>query len=328
MKRREFLFAAGVLASGLCRPALSQSRPGEKRVGIILPASSGDREYEDWIAAFIDTLRQLGWDENNVRIDLVWATADAASIRKKAVELVGRSPDVILSAGSSTVGPVLQVTKSLPIVFPTAVDPVGAGFIESLRHPGGNATGFLLYEYGLSVKWFEILREVTPNLARVAVARDATTPSGSGQFGAVQAVANSSGLDVQPINLRDEAEIDRDIGKFGQAPNGGLIVTGSGPAVAFHATIIRSANRHKIPTVYYERFFARSGGLISYGADRIDQYRRAAGYVDRILRGERAGDLPVQSPTKYELIVNLKTAREIGLVLPSALLARADEIIE
>lgn len=324
MKRREFLFA-GVIAIAHAKYAMAQSR---KRVGIILPASLGDAEYSAWVAAFVESLRSLGWDDDNLAIDKHWASADAANIRKQAVEVVARSPDVILAAGSSTVGPVLQVTKSLPVVFPTAVDPVGAGFVESLRRPGGNATGFLLYEYGLSVKWFEILREVAPNLKRVAVARDSTTPSGSGQFGAIQAAANPTGLEVLPINLKDPDEIERDITRFGQVPNGGLIVTGSGPAVAFHSAIIRLANKFKLPSVYYERFFAQSGGLISYGADRVDQYRRAAAYVDRILRGVKPGDLPVQAPTKYELVINLRAAKEIELTLPPAVLARADSIIE
>lgn len=307
---------------------MSQSRPSAKRIGVILPAAPADREYGTWVAAFVDALRSLGWDDAKLTIDQHWASADAANIRKQAAVLVAQSPDVILAAGSSTVGPVLQVTKSIPIVFPTAVDPVGAGFIESLRRPAGNATGFLLYEYGLSVKWFEILREIAPKLTRVAVARDPTTPSGSGQFGAIQAAANSSGVEVLPINLKEPAEIERDITRFGREPNGGLIVTGSGPAVAFHSTIIRFANNSKLPSVYYERFFAQSGGLISYGADRVDQYRRAAGYVDRILRGEKPGDLPVQAPTKYELVINLKTAKETGLTLAPTFLARADAVIE
>jgi putative tryptophan/tyrosine transport system substrate-binding protein len=329
MRRRDFFRAIAGLAMAWPAVARGQQRDQPKRIGLLLPAAADDEEYQTWVGAFLQALAQQGWNiGSNLRIDFHWATADAASIRKHSIELVARSPDIILAAGASTVGPVLQATRVVPVVFPTVVDPVGAGFVESLARPGGNATGFLLYEYSLGGKWLELLKQVAPGTTRVGVLRDPTTPSGSGQLGAIQAVASSLGVEVQPLNIRDGAEIERDIAKFGGVPNSGLILTGSGPSIVFHDLIIRLANRHKIPAVYYERFFAAAGGLLSYGADRIDQYRRAATYVDRILRGERPGDLPVQAPIKYELVVNLKTAKELGLTVPPPLLASANEVIE
>jgi putative ABC transport system substrate-binding protein len=274
-------------------------------------------------------LAQSDWTiGRNLRMDIHWATADATNIRKQAAELVLLGPDVILAAGSSTVGPVLQATRTVPVVFPTAVDPVGAGFVDSLARPGGNATGFLLYEYSLGGKWLELLRQMAPSVRRVGVLRDPTTPSGSGQFGAIQVLASSFGLEVRPLNVLDPGEIEREIAAFGRSPNGGLILTGSGPAILHHDLIIKLAAQHNLPAVYYERFYAAAGGLISYGADRIDQFRRAAGYVDRILKGEKPADLPVQAPTKYELVINLKTAKALGITVPPSLLVRADEVIE
>ena len=271
----------------------------------------------------------IGWNiGRNVRIDTRWATGNPAIIRKHAEELAALTPDVILSHGTSTVGPLLQATRTVPIVFPVISDPIGSGFVESLARPGGNVTGFTTFEYGLSAKWLELLKEMAPGVTRAAVLRDAANPAGIGQFGAIQSVAPSLGVEVNPINLRDAAEIERTVTAFSRSASGGVIVTASALAVIYRDLIIRLAAHHRLPVVYFERFFVTAGGLISYGADQIDQYRRAAGYVDRILRGEKPGDLPVQAPTNYELVVNLKTAKALGLEVPPALLARADEVVE
>jgi putative ABC transport system substrate-binding protein len=274
-------------------------------------------------------LAQLNWIiGRNVRVDVHWATPDAANIRKHAAELVALAPDVIVAAGTSTVGPILQATRSIPVVFPTVLDPVGAGFVENLARPGGNATGFLLYEYSMAGKWLELLKQIAPAVNRVAVLRDPSTPSGPGQFAAIQTAAPSLGLQIIPINLTGADAIRSAIDSFARGQNDGMILTGSGPAIQYRDLIVALAAQRKLPAVYYDRFFVVAGGLISYGPDRIDQYRSAAGYVDRILRGENAADLPIQSPTKYELIINLKTANALGLKMPQALLASADEVIE
>jgi putative ABC transport system substrate-binding protein len=300
-----------------------------RRIGVLLPAASDDVEYQAWVGAFLQGLAVLGWSiGRNVRIDTHWATPNAADIRRHAAELAALAPDVILAAGTSTVGPMLQATRAVPIVFPTVVDPVGAGFVDTLARPGGNATGFLLFEYSLGGKWFGLLREIAPGVTRVAVLRDTTTPSGTGQFAAIQTAAPSLGADINPINMRDAGEIEDAIAAFARTPNGGLILTGSGLSVLHHDLIITLAARHKLPAVCYERFYVAAGGLISYGPDRTDQFRSAAGSVDRILKGEKPGDLPVQAPTKYELVINLKTAKALGLDVPAQLLARADEVIE
>jgi putative ABC transport system substrate-binding protein len=263
-----------------------------------------------------------------VRIDTRWATTNAAEIRRHAAELAALAPDVILASGTSTVGPMLQATRTVPIVFPYVIDPVGAGFVDSLARPGGNATGFLSYEYSLSGKWLELLKQIAPGVTRVAVLRDPTQPSGIGQFGAIQTVAPSLGVEVNPVNMRDAGEIERAIAAFARSPNGGLIVTGGAPTQLHRDLIVTLAARHKLPAVYNERFFVAAGGLISYGPDYVDQYRKAASYVDRILKGEKPADLPVQAPTKYELVINLKTAKALGLAVPPSVLARADEVIE
>jgi putative tryptophan/tyrosine transport system substrate-binding protein len=300
-----------------------------RRIGVLLPAASDDVEYQAWVGAFLQALALLGWSiGRNVRIDTHWATPDAADIRRHAAELAALAPDVILAAGTSTVGPMLQATRAVPIVFPTVVDPVGAGFVDTLARPGGNATGFLLFEYSLGGKWLGLLREIAPGVTRVAVLRDITTQSGTGQFAAIQTAAPSLGAEITAVNMRDAAEIEAAIAAFARTPNGGLLLAGSGLAVLHHDLIIKLAARHKLPAVYYERFFVAAGGLISYGADRIDQFRSAAGYVDRILKGEKPADLPVQAPVKYELAINLKTAKALGLDVPATLLARADEVIE
>jgi putative ABC transport system substrate-binding protein len=329
MQRREFITLLGGAAAW---PFAARAQQPERmrRIGILLPAVADDPEFQAWVGAFLQELALLGWTiGRNVRIDTRWATANAADIRRHAAELAALAPDVIMAAGASTVGPLLQATRAVPVVFPTVVDPVGAGYVESLARPGGNATGFLLFEYSLGGKWLELLKQIAPGVTRVAVFRDPASPSGTGQFGAIQAVAPSLGVEVSPLNVqRDAGEIERAIAAFARAPNGGLILTASGMSIFHHDVIIKLAARHKLPAVYYERFFVTAGGLISYGPDRTDQYRRAAGYVDRILKGEKPADLPVQAPTKYETVINLKTAKALGLTVPPTLLARANEVIE
>jgi putative ABC transport system substrate-binding protein len=328
MQRREFITLIGSTAVAWPIAAGAQQRERMRRVGVILPATADDAEFQTWLGGFQQGLAQLGWFiGSNVRVDIRWATTNAAEIRKHAAELAALAPDVILAAGTSTVGPMLQATRTVPVVFPTVVDPVGAGFVDSLARPGGNATGFLIFEYSLGGKWLELLKQIAPDVKRVAVLRDAAT-SGLGQFGAIQAVAPSFNVEVSPINMRDASEIERDIAAFARSPNGGLILTGSGISIFHHNLIITLAARHKLPAVYYERFFIAAGGLVSYGPDRINLYRLAAGYVDRILKGEKASDLPVQAPTKYELVINLKTAKALGLTVPETLLATADEVIQ
>ena len=329
MKRREFITLFGGAAAAWPLAARAQQPQRMRRIGIILPAAADDAEFQTWVGAFLQALAQLGWViGRNVRIDTRWATVNAAEIRRHAAELVALAPDVILASGTLTVGPMLQATRTVPIVFPIVVDPVGAGFVDSLARPGGNATGFLTFEYSLSGKWLELLKEIAPGVRRAAVIRDASAASGIGQFGAIQGVAPSVGVEVSPVNVRDVSEIERSVEAFAHAPNGGLILTASGVVLRHRELIIALAARHKLPAVYYERFFAAAGGLVSYGPDRIGQYRQAASYVDRILKGEKPADMPVQAPTKYELVINLKTAKALGLAVPPVLLARADEVIE
>jgi putative ABC transport system substrate-binding protein len=330
MKRREFILALGGAAAATWPLAVrAQEHERVRRVGILLAAAADDVEFQAWVGAFLQGLGQLGWTiGRNVRIDTRWATTNAAEIRRHAAELAALAPDVILASGTSTVGPMLQATRTVPVVFPTAVDPVGAGFVDSLARPGGNATGFLSFEYSLSGKWLELLKEIAPNVTRVAILRDSTIPSGTGQFGVIQAVAPSLRLEVNPINMRDAGGIEQSVEAFARAPDGGLILTASGMAFLHHKLIIKLAALHKLPAIYYERSYIGAGGLISYGPNRTDQFRLAAGYVDRILKGEKPADLPVQAPTKYELAVNLKTAKALGITVPQTLLARADEVIE
>ncbi len=300
-----------------------------RRVGILLPASSDDAEFQTRLAAFHQGLALSGWTiGRNVRIDARWATTNAAEIRRHAAELAALAPDVILASGDSTVGPLLQATRTVPIVFTVVSDPVGAGYVDSLARPGGNVTGFMNFEYSVSGKWLELLKEIAPSVTRVAVLRDAASPSGTGQFAAVQAVAPSLRVEVTPVNMRDAGEIERAAAAFARSPNGGLILTASALAQRHRNLIVTLAARHKLPAVYPERSFVAAGGLISYGSDRIDQFRQAAGYVDRILKGEKPADLPVQAPTKYETVINLKTAKAMGLTIPPSVLARANEVIE
>jgi ABC-type uncharacterized transport system substrate-binding protein len=300
-----------------------------RRIGILLPATADNAQFQAWVGAFLQALALLGWTiGRNVQIDTRWATPNAADIRRHAAELVALAPDVILAYGSSTVGLVLQATRTIPIVFPVIGDPVAAGFVESLARPGGNATGFMTTEYGMAGKWLELLKQIAPGVVRAAVLRNPATPTGPAQFGVIQAVAPSLKVEVNPVDMRDAGEIERAIAAFARSPNGGLIVTAGAGAQLHRDLIITLATRHKLPAVYYERSLVAAGGLISYGPDYIDQFRRAAGYVDRILKGEKPADLPVQQPTNYSLVINLKTARALGLEVPATLLARADEVIE
>jgi putative ABC transport system substrate-binding protein len=309
--------------------AAAQPREQMKRIGILLPGTADNPVFQARLAAFYQELALLGWNiGRNVRIDTHWATADAAELRKHAEELAALAPDVILATGDSTVPPLVQATRTVPIVFPLAGDPVGAGFVDNLARPGGNATGFMIYEYGMGGKWLELLKEIAPNVTRVAVLRDPASPSQTAQFGAIRAMAPSVSVEVIPINVRDASEIERAVADFARSGNGGLIPTSSAVALRYRDLIITLAARHKLPAIYWERFFVTSGGLMSYGPDLIDNYRRAAGYVDRILKGEKPADLPVQTPTKYEMIINLKTAKALGLSVPPILQQRADELIE
>jgi putative tryptophan/tyrosine transport system substrate-binding protein len=310
--------------------ARAQQADRMRRVGVLEARAADDREGQARLAVFLQGLQELGWtDGRNVRIDYRWAAADADRYRIYAAELVALSPDVILSSASASVAALLQTTRTVPIVFVNVIDPVGAGFVARLARPGGNATGFTPFEYSLSGKWLELFKEIAPNLTRIAILRDPAIATGIGQFAAIQAMApSSSGVELSPIDVRDPGEIERDVAAFARESNGGLIVTASSGAIVHRELIIMLAARHRLPAVYPFRYFVTSGGLISYGPDPIDQFRRAAGYVDRILKGEKAADLPVQSPTKYELAINLKTAKALGLTMPPSLLARADEVIE
>jgi putative ABC transport system substrate-binding protein len=330
MKRREFITLLGGAAAAWPFSARAQQVERVRRIGVAMSTAEDDAESKARIAAFLQGLQQLGWaDGHNVRIDTRWwGASDADANRRYAAELVALAPDVILASGGSVMGALLQATRTVPIVFTLTVDPVGAGYVASLVRPGGNATGFTSYEYSLSGKWLELLKEIAPGTTRAAVLRDPTIPQGIGLFGAIQAVAPSFGVEVSPIDVGDAPEIERGVTAFARSANGGLIVSGSGLAAAHRNLIITLAARHRLPTVYFQRFFVTSGGLISYGPDPIDPHRRAADYVDRILKGEKPADLPVQAPTKYVLAINLKTAKALGLDVPPSLLARADEVIE
>ena len=328
MRRRQFIALLGG-AAAWSLAARAQQGERVRRIGILLPAAAGDSAFQTRIAAFLRGLQQLGWnDGRNVQIDTRWATADPAVIRRHAAELVALVPDVIVAHGAPTVGPLLQATRSVPVVFPVVADPVAAGYVDNLARPGGNASGFMAYEYSLGGKWLELLKQIAPSVTRVAVFRDPDISSGTGQFGAIQTAAPSLRVEVNPVNVRDGGEIERAVTDFGRSPNGGLIVPGSAAAQRHRELIVTLAARHKLPTLYFDRTFVAAGGLISYGSNQIDQYRRAAGYVDRIFKGEKPADLPVQAPTKYELVINLKTAKALGLTVPETLLARADEVIE
>jgi putative tryptophan/tyrosine transport system substrate-binding protein len=327
MRRREFITLIGCAAAW---PLAGRAQPGERirRIGVLMYLPADDPEGQARFAALVQALTQLGWIEGrNLRIDTRWANAD--DIRSHAMELAALAPDVLVAGtGTATAAPLLQATRTVPIVFVSVIDPVGAGFVASLAQPGGNATGFTIFEYSMSGKWLEVLKEIAPRVTRAAVLRDPAVASGIGQFGAVQIVAPSLGVQVTPVDVRDAGEIERALTAFARGLNGGLIVTGTALAFVHRDLIISLANRHRLPAVYWHRRFVASGGLISYGPDTIDPFRRAAGYVDRILKGEKPADLPVQAPTKYELVINLKTAKALGLEIPATVLARADEVIE
>jgi putative ABC transport system substrate-binding protein len=330
MRRREFITLLGGAAVAWPLAARAQQPDRGRRIGVLMASAADDSENQARMAAFLQGLAQLGWtDGRNIRIDTRWATTNADDLRRHATELAALAPDVLVAAsGTTTVAPLLQATRTVPIVFVVVVDPVGAGFVASLARPGGNATGFTTFEYGMSGKWLELLKQIAPSMTRAAVLRDPAIASGIGQFGAVQAVAPSLGVELSPVDVRDAPEIERAVTSFARSSSGGLIVTPSPLANRHRDLIIMLAARHRLPAVYAWRYYVTDGGLISYGPDSIDQYRRAAGYVDRILKGEKPADLPVQAPTKYELVINLKTAKALGLTVPDTLLARADEVIE
>jgi putative ABC transport system substrate-binding protein len=309
--------------------ARAQQRERMRRVGWLTSLAAADPESLDSVTAFVQGLQELGWTVGrNVRIDYRFGATDAERKRKEAAELVSLAPDVIVASGDSNTGPLLQATRSVPIVFVGVPDPVAAGFVANLARPGGNATGFTNFEFGMSAKWPELLRQIAPDVMRVAVLRDPGFPAGIGQLAAIQAVAPSLRMTASSIDVRDPGEIERAIAEFARVPNGGLIVTSQGPAQIHRGLIIALAARHRLPAVYPFRFFVTDGGLISYGPDQIDQNRRAGGYVGRILKGEKPGELPVQAPTKYDLVINLKTARALGIEVPALVRARADEVIE
>ena len=329
MKRREFITLLGGAAAAWPLAARAQQGERKRLIGLLLAATADDLAFQARVGAFLQALALSGWTiGNNVKIDTRWATAKGEDIRRHAAELVALVPDVVVAHGSTAVSALLQRTRTVPIVFPIAGDPVGNGLVNSLARPGGNATGFMNLEFSLSGKWLELLKQITPNLTRTAVLRDTGEGSGTSQFAVIQAMAPSIRVEVSPINMRDAGEIERTIEAFARSPNGGLIVTAGAAATRHRELIIALAARHKLPTVYFERSFVAAGGLISYGPDYIDQYRRAAGYVDRILKGEKPADLPVQAPTKYETVINLKTAKALGIEVPAAVLVRADEVIE
>ena len=326
--RREFIT---LLGAAVAWPLAARAQQPEqmRRIGVLTNLVADDPEAQARVGAFLQGLQELGWAVGrNMRIEYRWGAGDADRTRGYAAELVALAPDVILTSGESALAPLLQATRSVPVVFAQVPDPVGAGFVNSLARPGGNTTGFITYEYGLSGKWLELLTQIAPSVTRAAVIRDPAVSAGTGQWGAIQAVAPSVRVLVSPVNVRDAGEIERDVAAFAHGSNSGLIVTASALAIRHRNLIVTLAARHRLPAVYYQRGFVTGGGLISYGPDFIDQYRRAAGYVDRILKGEKPSELPVQAPTKYELVINLKTAKALGLEVSSSLLARADEVIE
>jgi ABC-type uncharacterized transport system substrate-binding protein len=330
MRRRDFvaLIAGGATVAW---PLVARAQQSERmrRIGVLTGIAGDDLQSEARNAAFVKELQRLGWTEgHNLRIDYRSAAGDFAQGRKFAGELVALGPDVILAIGTISVDHLLQTTRTVPIVFTLAIDPVGAAFVESMAQPGGNATGFMMFDYNLAGKWLEHLKQLVPGMRRAAILRDPGYPAGIGQFAVIQAVAPSIGVDVMPISLRDADEMERAVAKFARTPNGGLILTAGPTSVVHRDLIIALATRHQLPAIYFERFFVTAGGLVSYGPNFIDEFRQAAGYVDRILRGEKPEDLPVQAPTKYELVINLKTAKNLGLSVSPTLLASADDVIE
>jgi putative ABC transport system substrate-binding protein len=329
LRRREFITLLGGAAAAWPLAARAQQAERMRRIGVLMTLAADDSEGQARLTAFLQGLQQLGWSGGrNMRIDTRWTAGKADDIRKYAMELVALAPDIILATTSPTVAALQMVTRTIPIVFAQAVDPVGAGFVDSLARPGGNITGFTPFEYGISAKWLELLKEIAPGVTRAVVIRDPAIASGIGQFGAIQSMAPSLKVELSPVNVHDPSEIERALAAFARIANGGLIVTASPLATVHRDLIVTLAARHKLPAVYYERFFVTSGGLISYGPDLVDPYRRAAAYVDRILKGEKPADLPVQAPTKYQMVINLKTANAFGLTIPNTLLVSADEVID
>jgi putative tryptophan/tyrosine transport system substrate-binding protein len=329
VKRRDFITLLGSGVVGWPFAARAQQGERMRRIGVLTSLAADDPQSQARVAALLEGLQQFGWvDGRNIRIDYRWGAGDAESMRRYSVELIALAPDVVLAGGSEAVAAFQHATRNVPILFVNVVDPVGAGYVNSLSRPGGNLTGFVLFEYSISPKWLELLKEIASSVTRVAVIRDAAIPSGIGQFGAIQGVSSSFGMEVSPLGVHDTQEIERALTAFAYRPNGGIIVTGS-PAAVFHRDlIVNLAARHRLPAVYPLRTFVTAGGLISYGSDTVDPFRQIAVYVDRILKGEKPADLPVQAPTKYELVINLKTAKSLGIELPASVLARADEVIE
>jgi putative tryptophan/tyrosine transport system substrate-binding protein len=329
MRRREFITILGGAAIVWPLAVRAQQPERMRRIGVLLPATADDSEYQARVGALLQELALLGWAiGRNLKIDTRWAEGNTDRLRQYAAELVGLAPDVILASSSVAVAALQQATRSAPIVFVAVVDPVGSGFVASLARPGGNTTGFTNFEYSLSGKWLELLKEISPGITRAAVLRDAASPAEIGMLAALQSAAPSFGVELSPIGMRDAGEIEQEITAFARGSNGGLIVLGSALANTHRELIILLTARHRLPAVYPDRIFVTSGGLISYGPDRIDQFRRAADYVDRILKGENPAELPVQAPTKFEMAINIKTAKPLGLTVPPALLARADEVVE
>jgi putative ABC transport system substrate-binding protein len=329
MRRREFLSILGAAAAAGPLAARAQQPERVRRIGVLTGVAGNDSEIKDRLVAFSQQLQRLGWIEGrNVRIDIRGLAGDLAATRRYVTELVALAPDVILAIGNVTLTPLTEATRVVPIVFTVVIDPVGAGIVDTLSRPGGNVTGFMMFEYSLSGKWLELLHEIAPHVTRAAVLREPASTAGIGQFAVIQAVAPSLGIEVNAISVRDAAQIERSIAQFARTENGGLIVSAAPGSVVYRRSIIELAARHKLPAVYIGRTFVADGGLISYGPNLVEQTRQAALYVDRILKGEKPGSLPVQAPTKYELAINLKTAKALGITVPPALLARADEVIE
>jgi putative tryptophan/tyrosine transport system substrate-binding protein len=326
--RREFVTLLGGAAAGWPIAGRAQQGDRMRRIGVLMPTDADNPDNQARLAAFLQGLQQFGWAVGrNLRVDLRWAAGEVERNRQYAAELLALAPDVILAAASG-VAVLKQATRTVPIVFTIVADPVGLGFVDNLARPGGNITGFLSFEYGISGKWLELLKQVATGVTRAAVIRDAAIATGAGQFAAVASVGPALGVDIVPVSVSDPSELEAALAAFARSPNGGLVVTGSAFAVMRRDLIIKLAAQHRLPTIYYERSFVVAGGLISYGPDFVDLYRRAASYVDRILRGEKPADLPVQAPTKFELVINLKTAKALGLEVPPSVLARADEVIE
>jgi putative ABC transport system substrate-binding protein len=331
LTRREFAAALSSAASAAAWPLVAHAQQAGRigRIGVLMPYTANDPQEHARYAAFLQGLQQLGWTVGkNLQINDRWSAGNADDTRKYATELVALAPDVIFTSGSAGLAPLQRATRTTPIVFALVPDPVGSGFVDRLARPGANVTGFTPFDYALGAKWLELLKQIAPTVTRVAILRDASIAAGLGMWGAIQSVSSSIGVELRPVDMRDPGEIERALAAFAGSPNGGLILTGSALAIVHRDLIIALAARHRLPAVYYDRYFAAVGGLSSYGPNIVEQYRLAAGYVDRILRGEKPGNLPVQAPTKYELVINLKTAKAMGLTVPPLMLSRADEVIE